>query len=384
MLKKIKIGLLVPGSGIYRTMGLDFENGLLLAVGEENSNRIEVTKEFIGQGNTSQVQTALQKLESFQNVDLFTGILTSKVASELQDFINKRAKPFLVNNLGEQTILPGQFDSSYVFINDFGLCQSEYAFGRWFTRQGAKKVSIAFSIYEGGYHLHQAFRMGTISEGMHDILFHQLPLIPEQVDASHIIEALKEHHASYVHAIFCGIDGQDFLTRLRNDKALTLSQFTASPFLIEEGLKHEEELLNEGTPSATTWSASLDSKENREFVSSYIDCFQGVPNAFSLLGYETGLSLKKAIEQLDIVNPANLQAFFTCESFKGPRGTFSLTTDLAKDSPAIYLQKLKKQKDGSLKNCIVDRLEPIKKNNLDLISIAEESLASWQNPYLCI
>ncbi len=97
---KIKVGVFVPYSGIYRNLRSDFLNGIDAAIPEALKRDIVFQLEFIQTGGTKQVEDAFRKLVLFESVDLLTGIVGTGILANLVQSINTEKIPCIINNLG--------------------------------------------------------------------------------------------------------------------------------------------------------------------------------------------------------------------------------------------------------------------------------------------
>lgn len=380
-MREIKIGCLLPVSGIMPSMSKDFKQGLELAINEGNIDelKIEIVPELTSQGQIQNVSEAINKLVSYDGVDVLTGIVSSLAIKELRDTVNAKKIPFLYSNLGE--FVPSKaIDSPFLFLNSLNLWQSQWAIGKWAQEKYGGTASICFSVYDAGYHLHEAFRLGAIAGGAKSTKVNLLPLLPNRVDTSPLIDLIKEQQPSHVHAILCGVDGKDFLKRYQEAGFLGKIPLTVCPFLVEDNLISEIENLVEDIPNSISWSYQLKNTENERFIYAYEKYYMRKPSVFSVLGYESGLLLFRALKT-KIEKGVALENTLPLLSIESPRGEIKLNISPAKN---VYLRKPMQNGGTSPLNFVTDEIASVDEQHPDMVELAQNGISGWQNPYLCI
>lgn len=377
IMRAIKIGCLLPLSGVMPAMSKDFKKGLELGMAKTTTDiDIEIIPELINQGQIKNTSEAINKLTNYHDVDLLTGIVSSLVIKELFEVINSRKIPFIYNNVGEH-VPSKQLKSPYLFHNSLLLWKSQWSIGRWAQEQHGGTAALCLSVYDAGYHLHEAFRLGAVAAGASSVYNNVLPLVPNQVDTSVLIRLIEQQQPTHVHAILCGVDGKDFIRRYHEADLMGKIPLTACPFLVEDELSSDIENYISEIPNSVSWSYSLSNKVNKTFIKSYETAYCQKPSVFSLLGFESGLEIIKA---MDVVRARGISlekalAEITIES---PRGTFSFQT-----GDAGFNMFLRKPKLGTCSEVLAE-LSSVTTESPELAIVVENSISGWQNPYLCI
>jgi ABC-type branched-subunit amino acid transport system substrate-binding protein len=374
-MKKLKLGCLLPASGIMPNMGDDFLSGMQLGFGSDN---LIVVPEFIDQGKTELVREKISKLISYDKVDLIAGLISSLVATEVMEEISRKKVSLIINNLGE--FFPSQSNSPYYFYNSLHLWKSQWAMGKWAQETYGGNPTICYTFYDAGYHLHEAFRLGAMAAGAQDIPQHLLHLQPGVVDTTELIKKLEEGHPTHVHAILCGVDGKDFIKRYKGSEMLNNTPLTVAPFLVEDQMMSEIEELVDELPNAILWSYQIPGEENQKFITNYERTFETRPGVFSLLGYETGMVIKESI--LD--KARNLYESLGKSTILGPRGKINLSTDHIAEDFEVYLRKPIKNGKPEPENQIMKTIQGVSLTDQHIQQSASLSISGWQNPYLCI
>lgn len=384
-IQKMKLGWLFPYSGIFTNLKTDLKRGLDLALQKEGvETQFEVFPEFIQSGGFKDTEDALKKLLLYEQVDLVMGVTSTKVALGLIPLLDTRKTPVILMNLGADIPIH-LLSSDYLFYNSLHLWKSEWVMGKWAQKQFGGEPSINMSAYEGGYGLHEYFKTGTAVSGASTVKINLVKNMQGPADTSPLIAYIQEQQPGYVHALLSGAEGDQFLRLFQTQAFDRVPALTVSPFMVEDGL------INEIPPgidiyNASTWSLSLDTDANKEFVALYRDHFGDDPNAFSMLAYESGLQLGAALRLLSgRISPKELTAALRqAASQTGPRGTIHLSgRDLRTDMP-VYIRKPVQHKDtGRPENIILETDSGIEWDDPSLVT-EQSFLTGWQNPYLCV
>ena len=381
-MKKIKIGVLIPYSGIFKNLRSDFCNAMELAIPEVMRSNILVIPEFVHTGGTKQVKDVLNRFTQFEAVDLVTGILGNGVLPSILSDLDQDKVPVLINNLGGY-VPSAAIQSPYLFYNSLQLWKSEWAIGNWSRLTYGGQPSINTAMYDGGYHLKDAFRLGTVKAGADTCNIHTLKGYETLADTAPLIEIMKSEKPGHAHILLSGTEGEQFLNLFYTDKNMAAQPITFNPFMVEDGMKVSN-LPVEGAYSAMTWSRDLQLTANIKFVTAYKNTYGEWPNAFSLLGYETGLAIAAAIANLGagIPNRANLAESLRAVQVNGPRGSVNLSNAHQKNNP-VYLRLAKKDQTGLITNEIIKELTALEGDDESLASFGATT-SGWQNPYLCV
>jgi len=383
---KIKVGVFVPYSGIYKNLRSDFLNGIDAAIPEALKKYIVFQPEFIQTGSTKQVEDAFRKLVLFESVDLLTGVVGTGVLVNLIQSINTEKIPSIINNLGGY--MPIQpLSSPYLFYNSLHQWKSEWAMGKWMQNKFGGIPAIGTHIYDTGYNLAECFRIGTVASGADECRLHVLKLEGLQgfADTRPLVEVFKQEQPSHAHVVLSGIEGAEFINNFYSEAGADSMPLSVSPFMVNDDdvfdFNKSTEIIN-----AITWDYNIESLENIRFKNDYEHAFYNKPNVFSLLGYETGLAITAALDKLNNARPDKdkLTEALSQTDMNGPRGKIAISTiDLNTPQP-IYIRSAKIDgNNNQIKNEVIDVVNGIEWNDKTLRTVREEN-HSWQNPYLCV
>ena len=110
----IKIGTLLPYSGVYTVLGEEITNAMILAFEEVDNSILGKTVELIKGDTEVKPNIALQKarkLVSSDKVDILVGPVSSSVALAIRNVVVQSKTPLIIPNAGAN-VLTGEKCSS--------------------------------------------------------------------------------------------------------------------------------------------------------------------------------------------------------------------------------------------------------------------------------
>lgn len=373
--KTLKLGWLIPYSGIFRNLKHDLVKGFQTAFAAEHPDMtIESYPEFIQTGGQKPAEDALKKLLLYEQVDLVIGVLSSKVVLNLLPQINQGHTPLIFMNLGADIPVKA-LSGDLLFYNSMHLWKSQWSLGRWAQNAYGGEPAINMSLYESGYGLHESFKGGIAAAGASTLKLNVTRSETAIADITPLIDYINDQRPSYAHVLLSGREGTQFLQELQ--KAGLDIPLTTTPYLTTS-VTREDIPPGIRLHSAATWFPTLDSPANWLFHERYIRQTGETPNSFSLLAYETGLVLAAALQH----GHAELAKRLKETNVIGPRGEIGLSTSPLTTAQPTYIWSTTTGADEKkvLEQCPGREVEwdhPSFINN-------EYYTTGWQNPYLCV
>ncbi|MDB5140799.1 MAG: hypothetical protein JWR12_2715 [Mucilaginibacter sp.] len=385
-MRKLRIGFLYPYSGVFTKLKNDFRLGFELALKKElPSVEIDSIAEFINLGDYKSVEKAINKLITFDEVDLIIGIVGTKVIINAREIYEKYKVPVIVNNLGGY-IPTYSFRSEYLFYNSLDLWKSEWTMGKWAQKQFGGFPAISMSIYEAGYNLHECFRLGSSISGAPFLKMDLTKKMTGEPDTFPLINSLLKHAPGHAHVLLSGKEGAQFLDYYKKTSLLNGIPISVNPFMIDDCLEIEDKAV-EHVFSACTWSYLLENQQNRSFVDNYEGAYSRNPNAYSMLAYETGLIICEVLKSLgDQGYSGEILAKKLSEAIsEGPRGKVQISTMPVNANPPVYIREsFFDHKTATVKNNVIDVDGGVSWDNPDVLTAAYQNESGWENPYLCV
>lgn len=383
----IKIGFLTPYSGVYPFYGHHLMAGILLGLypGGVQHNEIQFVPVYTNSGGAKHVLEAVNRLLFFDQVDIVSGLISYKSIPDIVPIIENHQKLAFFFDMGEY-IPYFHHLSPRIFYSSQQIWQSQYALGNWAHKTYGDAGMMVMPVYEAGYHLNSAFYKGACAAGATQIGLHVLPRDPANITAfnlSNFFAEIKKNPPPYVHAIFGGSMGNEFLRQWKQ------SGFSGKiPLTVVENMAYDDILddiadLDIPLIAATTWSRTTENIRNKEFVSKYESSGGQMANIYGLLGYETGLALREVKHHLLKRDLSTAIKLLQKESVTGPRGERNFYPLSGFSLPVIDIVSIKTSAKKIYKT-VVSQGNGLKFDSPDFKEINEESVSGWQNPYLCV
>lgn len=383
----VTMGFLSPYSSIYPYFGPHLQTGFYLGLDQDPNRKtdIEIIPEFSGTGSIREVESATKKLLQFNNVDILSGMIGYKSLPDIVPLIAKRNKTSFFFDMGE-LLPPNEPLGDGFFFNSLQLYQSEYALGYWAQKEFSGIGSLVMPIYNAGYNLNVAFQAGVGAAGGDSLLvstIHHKHDDPHHLDIEAIMKKLRQEAPAYVHAIFVGPQGNEFMEAW---KAETWTKDI--PLLVAENMLYEDmlgDIQNLGLDlyGATSWNANSEDKHNVKFVKKFKENTGQSANIYALLGYEAGLLFKEWLPYLKKRDWDTVWKGFSQTVLEGPRGPrkFVFENDLL--SPEIDIVKVSCRNER-ISSLVIDRGTTLSQNDNLLNPFDDGFNSGWVNPYLCI
>ena len=158
----IKIGVLLPSSGVFGGLGKDQTISLEMGFddfGREVGGRpIElVMADTESKPNAGLAQA--KRLILKDKVDVIVGIISSAVAGAVRDYVHRSGTPLIISNAGNDD-LTGAKCSPWILRASFSNSQINREMGPWLAKQGYQKAFLMAFDYAAGHQMMEAFRKG--------------------------------------------------------------------------------------------------------------------------------------------------------------------------------------------------------------------------------
>src|SRR4051794_2234292 len=163
----LKVGVLMPTTGVFAVLGQQQLNGMRFAVeeagGEVAGRKIELLHEDT-EGKPDVGLAKTRKLVLSDKVELMAGIINSAVALAVAPYLSQQKIPLVLSNASTD-VLSGEKCDRYVFRASYSSSQITEPIGLWMAKNGPKSVYILASDYVAPYEYVAAFKKGYIAGG---------------------------------------------------------------------------------------------------------------------------------------------------------------------------------------------------------------------------
>jgi len=384
--KVTKIGFLFPYSSIHPNMSRDIIDGFYAAVPKQHKRSFQFYPEYIDQGKRELVKTAINKLISFHNVDIISGLISYKSIPDIIPIVHQRNKIGFFFDMGEY--LPPVYELPVdLFSNSFLIWQLEYALGSWSQSTYQGKGAMLMSVYDAGYHMHSAFWQGAISAGAQEIDMHVIPYNPDHKSILPVLpsffEKIEKDRVDYLHVLFCGEEAIDFYRAFKESTLYGKIPLIVSPHMASDEIINRTSNLDIKCYSASGWNYYSTTEQNQLFKRTYETSTGKKASLFAVMGYESGLAFLNVLPELQRNDKEAVLSFFRNGTVTGPRGVRNFRLGERLNQPEIEIEKITFQPLNPLK-IIIEQGKAMPYNASVFNDIHSLCVSGWENPYLCV
>jgi branched-chain amino acid transport system substrate-binding protein len=358
----IKIGVIMPYSGIFAATATQMEGGLKLYL-KQHGNRIagkkiEIIRKDVGGINPPVAKRLAQELITRDHVDILAGFVLTPNALAAAD-VSKQAKvPLVIMNAATSIITTR---SPYSVRVSLTIPQIDQPFGVWAAKHGVKNVYTMVSDYGPGHDAEKSFIKGFTSAGGKIVGSVRMPVA--NPDFSAFVQKAKDSGAK---AVFVFIPAGSQPASLLNtflQRGVTPKTFK----ILGEGELTDDSALDRTTDDAVGvitayhYDHTHESALNKKFVTAYRAANKNQnPDLLAVGGYD-GMHLIYAVLK-KTGGKADGQTFIATAkgmSWESPRGVIKIDPATRDVVQTVYIRKVVKV-GGRLQNKEIDKIENVK------------------------
>ncbi|MFY0309347.1 ABC transporter substrate-binding protein [Leisingera sp. D0M16] len=319
----IKVGLLLPFSGVYAALGNDIEAGFTVAL-EQFGSEAGTGFEIVREDTEVKPPVALGKAKKLilqDKVDVVAGIVSSGVLGAVRDMVHGAGVPLIVANAGNDDAT-GASCSPYITRMSFSNGQVNRPMGQWMYDQGIRKVYTLAPDYAAGRQMIGGF-VETFTAAGGEIAGQEFTPFQKTQDFGPYLAQAKASGADAVYVFYAGGEAIAFVKQynsfgLKADLPLYGSGFLTSPLYV-----NAEGPAAEGVITALHYVPTLDNAANAAFVAAFQAKTGRLPSEFAVQGYDAARALVEAAKT-GAHDRASLAEALRQVSFDGPRGKLSI------------------------------------------------------------
>jgi branched-chain amino acid transport system substrate-binding protein len=380
-----KIGILLPRSTFYDTIGFDIFEGLKLGLQQLGTTDVKIVTENIGFGaDKQQCYRSAEKLLLEENVTLVIAYISHRTAELLRPLFLAANKMLIVLDSGASLAKEWPSCSNIFYLS------LHNALGAWMsakkaTTEGYKSGGMVSGYYDGGYlHTYSISKSFETTGGI--INFNQVTGYKED---DFTMSPLKDHLIQYPNSALLSLFSGDFVQwyfkEIKNEFEGKNLPIYLSPFGLEETMLENAVFPSHNIKGVTSWSKKIDTVQNKLFITT-LESFGKKPSFFSLLGWESAqlateiirLSLKHSNKIAFIAN--DLQLF----EFETPRGKIYFDPKTNTSITPFY-EVTVIEKNGMCELQLDNQIENVKDEFEKMCALPLENITSaWFNSYTCI
>ena len=353
----VKVGLVIPQSGVYAPLGEDMKAGWELYLsqngGKLGGRDVETVVADEGEGPDTGVP-ALQKTIQQDKADVVVGIVNSATALGVKDLITSSKKLLLVANAGANDITGP--DAKYIWRTSFTNEQVAYAIGKHLagTEDGKQGAYAIAADYAAGEEAIAGFKRGFEEGGGKLVGEAKTPFGTTQ-DFQPFLAKIRSSGADAVYAFYAGAEAVSFVKQYSEFGLAERAPLYGSGFLTEGGVLKAQGKAAAGTRTSLHYATALDNPANAEFAKAYEEAAGRPATVYAVQAYDAASVLDKALTEAKATDGDALAAALenVGEISDSPRGAWSFEDN----SPAqeMYLREVEAS-GGAAANKVVESL----------------------------
>jgi branched-chain amino acid transport system substrate-binding protein len=355
----LKIGLVLPYSGVYQVLGESITQGMELVFAREGNKIAGREVQLIKEDDEMQPPVGLRKTDKLiesDKVDILTGPVHSGILMGMRDKVHNSKTILIVSNAGADAISRARC-SKWIFRASFSNWQPCQPMGGWVAKNVAKDVFLTAPNYQAGKDMMNAFKE-TYEPAGGKIIGEEYPKLGE-TDYAPLLTKIRQSGAKAVFAFFSGTDAVNFVKQYDQFGLKGQVKLTGAGFLTEPDVLPAQGKAALGTITGHFYTPQLDNPVNKKFVADFKAKFGGkTPDGFACQGYDTAEVIVRAVKAVNgnTQDKDRLVAAIAKVEFDSPRGRFRFdpkTHNIIQ--PFIYVREVK-EVAGGLDNVPIDRI----------------------------
>ncbi|HZS01279.1 MAG TPA: ABC transporter substrate-binding protein, partial [Chloroflexota bacterium] len=293
----LKIGVLLPYSGVYTTLGESITNAMQLyfdSVGNTAGGR---TITLIKEDEGIQPDEALRKTRKLldqDQVDLLTGVVSTAVAYALRDLVHDTKTIFICSNAGGNDLTRSR-KSPYIFRASFTNAQHNYVMGEYIYKNVARRVFVSGADYAAGREQVNAFRE-TFQAAGGEIVGEVWPPFPNQ-DYAPFLTQIAQARPEATYNFYAGSDAVNFVKQYAEFGLNRDIRLCGSGAMLEEDTLGAQGAAALRAISGYHWAMTLDNPENKTFTQAYRQKFNRDADGYAVQGYDAARVIVEAVNQ---------------------------------------------------------------------------------------
>ncbi|RTL20420.1 MAG: ABC transporter permease [Rhodocyclaceae bacterium] len=336
---KVKVGLMLPYTGTYASLGNAITNGFKQYVAEQGGKLGGREVEYFVVDDESDAAKATEnanKLVKRDNVDVLVGTVHSGVALAMAKVARDSKTLLIIPNAGADE-LTGPLCAANVFRTSFSAWQPAHAMGKVVAERGHKNVVTLSWKYSFGEQSVAGFKEAFEQAGGKVVKELYLPF--PNVEFQPFLTEIANLKPDAVFVFFSGAGAAKFVKDYEAS-GLKANLPLYAPGFLTDGTLDAMGGTGEGLLTTLHYADGLDNAKEKAFRSGYVAAYKIQPDVFAVQGYDSAQLLAAGLSKapagaFDKEAVMNAMSAATIDS---PRGAFTLSKA---NNPVqdIYLRK---------------------------------------------
>lgn len=324
--QKLKVGLMLPYSGTFASLGNAIENGFQLYVKEQGGKLGGREIEFVKVDDESEPSKAtdnINKLIKRDNVDLVVGSVHSGVAMAMAKVAKDTGTLLIVPNAGADAIT-GPMCARNIYRTSFTNWQPGYAMGQQAAKNGIKKVITVTWKYAAGEESVKGFKEGFEKNG--GTIAKELTVPFPNVEFQSLLTEIAAAKPDAVYAFFAGAGAVKFVKDYAA-AGLNRSIPLYGPGFLTDGTLEAQGAAANGMLTTLHYADGLNNKRDAAFRLAYVKAYKMQPDVYAVQGYDAAQLLAIGLNATkgEISKKAEFEDAILKAKIDSPRGTFTIS-----------------------------------------------------------
>lgn len=384
----LQIGILLPRSTLYPSIGIDILNGIRNAWAFQGmSDDISLKIDNIGFGiDEDEIYRISEKMVLQDNLDVVIVCGDIRIEELLRPLFTASGKILLMVNMGANT--PENWQPAPTTINhSLNFCISNLLTSGLAVQDEDKRAAYSASYYDAGYR--QIFHMmnGHQIQGGIPVYTHVTNLKNENFTLQPLEELLNNDPAlKKLCCLFCADQAELFYDHITRFTAKDRLQFYVAPMMLEESLLASlpKDIFPLSVQGYIPWHSSLENESNKHFSDWMQEQAGKKPDIFLLLGWEAGFITGHIakLHKEGVRNGTAIVKSCTETTFTSPRGWLKIDPETNFSYAPARIARVIANNQLEIGPDYNDTLAAL--NIMKQPSNATGEATGWRNTYLCI
>ena len=284
----LKVGVLMPMSGVLAPLGIEQTNGMRIAL-EEAGGAVAGRKiELLIEDTEAKPDVGLakaRKLVLSDRVDIMAGIVSSAVALAVAPWTSSQKMPLVISN-ASTNLISGEKCDRYVIRASYSSAQIGNPIGPYMVKKGIKTAFILASDYVAPHEYVKAFKE-TFTAAGGKVVGEAFPPFNKTQDYGPYISQARAANPDVIFPIFYGGEAILFMKQYEAFGIKDKMPVYSSMGLVPQMLHKAQGPAALGVTASLNYIPELDTPENKRFVATYQGKHNVLPAEFAVMGYDT-------------------------------------------------------------------------------------------------
>jgi len=360
--KAVKIGVTLPLSGTFASLGKGFVRGLELAAQERFNGKIDgrpIT--FIKKDTKFKPDTAVtvtRNLIQKDDVDFVMGPVSSACAEAMKPIVAKAKSTVWVDINAASKSLIAKNCTPYMVRCCVNTYQLGHPMGKWVYDNLGKKITLGVMDYSFGHSMANMFKPAYEAAG--GTVVKTVPSSPSASDYGPIVRNIANTDADVFWGVYVGSAATNFLKAAKNFGLLNKMKMTGYG-LVEKVVLAAVGDADVGFPSTEYYSWQIQNQTNQNYLQTFKKKYGGLPSVNSVFAYDGMTLVNDAVTKAGSTRPDKVIPAMRGATIDSPRGNVSINPKTQDVIAPVFINKATGPKTSDIE--LVHTFSPVKSPN---------------------